>query len=325
MMLARRKFLALVAGAGTVPVLTRAATAQSYPNRYVRLIVPFPPGGSADPVARVVANRLTEIWGQQVVIENRSGAGGNIGAQAAAQSAPDGYTLLIGASFLAVNPFLYSTIVDPLKDLAPVARICAFTTIMTVPNSSPAKSVSEFIEYARANRGKLTFASSGTGASPHLTGELFKRMARIELTHVPYRGAGPAMSDLLVGRVDSMFATLPSVLEQVRSRVLRPLGVASGTRSPFVPDVPTIAESGVPGFDLSDGYALFFPARTPPEIINKVHDDTVAAVAYPSVQQRLEAIAASPVTSTPKELAAWMKSEMEKWGPLITDLGIKAG
>ncbi len=325
MKLTRRRFLTLVADAGALPILSRPTRAQSYPNRYVRLIVPFPPGGSADPIARVIANRLTEIWGQQVVIENRSGAGGNIGAQAAAQSAPDGYTLLIGGSFLAVNPFLYSAIVDPLKDLAPVARICAFTTIMTVPNSSPAKSVAEFIEYARANRGKLTFASSGTGASPHLTGELFKRMAGIELTHVPYRGAGPAMSDLLVGRVDSMFATLPSVLEQVRSGALRPLGVASGTRSPFIPEVPTIAESGVPGFDLSDGYGLFFPAKATAEIIRKVHDDTVTAVTYPAVQQRLEAIAASPVTSTPSELAAWIKSEMEKWGPLITELGIKAG
>jgi tripartite-type tricarboxylate transporter receptor subunit TctC len=290
----------------------------------VRFVVPFPPGGSADPIARVLANRLTELWGQQVVIENKAGAGGNIAAQAVAQSPPDGYTLFIAGNFLATNPYLYSSIVDPLTDLTPVTRICTYTNVLIVPNASPARSVGEFIVHCRANRGRITFASSGTGASPHLNGELFKRLTGVEMTHVPYRGGGPALNDLIPGRVDAMFATLPSVLAQVQSKTVRALGVASAKRSPFAPDIPTIAESGVPNFDVTDGYALFLPPRTPAGIVNKVHDDTVAALAHPPVRQRLAEIAASTVTSTPAELAASMKSEMNKWGPIIRELGIKA-
>jgi tripartite-type tricarboxylate transporter receptor subunit TctC len=320
----RRRFLLLAAGAAALPAVSRIASAQTYPNRYVRFVVPFPPGGSADPIARVLANRLTELWGQQVVIENKAGAGGNIAAQAVAQSAPDGYTLFIAGNFLATNPYLYSSIVDPLADLTPVTRICTYTNVLIVPNSSPARSVRDFIEHCKANRGKITFASSGTGASPHLNGELFKRLAGVEMTHVPYRGGGPALNDLIPGRVDAMFATLPSVLAQVQSKIVRALGVASAKRSPFAPDIPTIAESGVPNFDVTDGYALFLPPRTPAGIVNKVHDDTVAALAHPPVRQRLAEIAASTVTSTPAELAASMKSEMNKWGPIIRELGIKA-
>jgi tripartite-type tricarboxylate transporter receptor subunit TctC len=320
----RRRFLLLAAGAAALPAVSRVASAQTYPNRYVRFVVPFPPGGSADPIARVLANRLTELWGQQVVIENKAGAGGNIAAQAVAQSAPDGYILFIAGNFLATNPYLYSSIVDPLTDLTPVTRICTYTNVLIVPNSSPARSVRDFIEHCKANRGKITFASSGTGASPHLNGELFKRLTGVEMTHVPYRGGGPALNDLIPGRVDAMFATLPSVLAQVQSKIVRALGVASAKRSPFAPDIPTIAESGVPNFDVTDGYALFLPPRTPAEIVNKVHDDTVAALAHPPVRQRLAEIAASTVTSTPAELAALMKFEMNKWGPIIKELGIKA-
>jgi tripartite-type tricarboxylate transporter receptor subunit TctC len=319
----RRGFLLLALGAAAMPASTRIASAQAYPNRYVRFMVPFPPGGSADPIARVLANRLAELWGQQVVIENRGGAGGNIAAQAVAQSAPDGYTLFIGGTFLATNPFIYSSIVDPLSDLTPVTRICTYTNLMVVPNSSPAKSVGEFIEHCKANRGRITFASSGSGASPHLNGELFKRLAGVEMTHVPYRGGGAALNDLIPGRVDAMFATMPSVLSLVRSKNVRALAVASATRSPFAPDIPTMTESGVPGFDATDGYALFFPPRTPIEIVNKVREDTVVALADPSVRQRFEELAASIVTSTPTELANLLKSEMDKWGPIIKELGIK--
>jgi tripartite-type tricarboxylate transporter receptor subunit TctC len=323
MKLPRRRFLQLATGAAAFAGSSWMAKAQSYPSRHVRFVVPFPPGGSADPIARVLANRLSELWGQQVVIENKGGAGGNIAAQAVAQSPPDGYTLFIGGGFLATNPYLYSAIVDPLVDLAPVTRLCTFTNVMIVPNSSPAKSVREFIEYAKANRGKVTFASSGTGASPHLTGELFKRMAGVEMTHVPYRGGGPALNDLIPGRVDAMFATMPSALAQVQSRTVRALGMASATRSPFAPDIPTIAESGVPGFDVSDGYGLFLPPKTPVEIARKVHADTIAALAHPPVEQRLGEIAASVVTSTPAELAALLKAQMETWGLIIKELGIK--
>jgi tripartite-type tricarboxylate transporter receptor subunit TctC len=324
MKLPRSRFLHLAAGAVALPAVSRIAWAQAYPNRYVRFVVPFPPGGSTDPVARVLANRLSEVWGQQVVIENKGGAGGNIGAQAVAQSAPDGYTLFIATSFLATNPYLFSAVgYDPITDLAPVTRLTAFTNAMVVPNSSPAKSVKEFVDYAKTTRGK-TFASPGTGTIQHLSGELFKRMAGIELTHVPYRGGGPALNDLIPGRVDVMFATLPSVLPQIQSGTIRALAVTSATRVPFAPNIPSIAESGLPEFDVSDGHALFMPAKTPAEIVRKVHDDAVAALAHQPVKQKFEELAVSAATSTPAELTAYLKSEMAKWGTVIKDANIKA-
>jgi tripartite-type tricarboxylate transporter receptor subunit TctC len=325
MKLPRRKFLHLAAGAAALSVVSRIARAQAYPSRYVRLVVPFPPGGSADPLARVLANRLSEVWGQQVVVENKGGAGGNIGAAAVAQSAPDGYTLLIGlGASLTINPHIYGSLgYDPVADLAPVTRLCAFTNLMVVPNSSPVKSVTEFVNHAKTNRGKITFASPGTGTPPHVSGELFKRMTGIEMTHVPYRGGGPALNDLIPGRIDVMFATLPSVLAQVQSSVLRGLAVTSAVRSTFAPNIPTIAESGVAGFDVSDGYGLYVPAKTPAEIVRKVHNDTVAALAHPVIKQRIEEIAMTVVTSTPTELASLIKSEMAIWGPIIKEAGIK--
>jgi tripartite-type tricarboxylate transporter receptor subunit TctC len=326
MKLSRRIFLHLAAGGAALPALSRVAWAQAYPSRYVRLVVQFPPGGSADPLARVVANRLSEVWGQQVVVENKGGAGGNIAAAAVAQSTPDGYTLLIGlGTSLTINPHIYPSLgYDPIADLAPVTRLCTFTNLMVIPNSSPAKSVMEFVNYAKANRGKITFASPGTGTSPHVSGELFKRMTRIEMTHVPYRGGGPAFNDLIPGRIDVMFATMPSASAQVHSGVLRGLAVTSAVRSPFAANIPTVAESGLAGFDVSDGFGLYMPAKAPAEIVRKVRDDTVSALAHPAVKQRLEEIAMTVVTSTPIELAALLKSETAKWGPIIKEAGIKA-
>jgi len=321
--LPRRQFLHLAAGAAALPAISHFAWAQTYPNRFVRIVVPFPPGGSADPIARVLANRLSEVWGQQVVAENRAGAGGNIAAVSVTQSAPDGYTLFCGGDFLATNRYLYSPTVDPVADLAPVTLICLYANVMVVPNSSPAKSVTDFIEHCKSYRGKVTFASSGTGASPHLNGELFKRMAGIEMTHVPYRGGGPALNDLIPGRVDVMFATQPSARSLIESGAIRALAVTSVARSPFAPNIPTIAEAGVPGFDVSSWYALFMPVKTPAEIVKKVYGDTVAAIGHPQVKQRLEDIAATAVSSTPAELTARLKSELEKWGPIIKELGIK--
>jgi tripartite-type tricarboxylate transporter receptor subunit TctC len=321
----RRRFLHLAAGAAALPAISLAARAQTYPSRYVRFVVPFPPGGSTDPVARVLANRLSELWGQQVVIENKGGAGGNIGAQAAVQSAPDGYTLFIATSFLATNPFLFPALgYDPITDLAPVTRLTSFTNVMVVPNSSPAKSVKEFVEHARTKAGVTTFASPGTGTIQHLSGELFKRMAGIALTHVPYRGGGPALNDLIPGRVDAMFATLPAALPQIQGGSIRALAVTSGARVPFAPDIPTIAESALPGFDVSDGHALFMPAKTPAEIVRKVHADAVAALAHQPVKQKFEELAVAVATSTPAELTAHLKSEMEKWGAVIKEANIKA-
>jgi tripartite-type tricarboxylate transporter receptor subunit TctC len=326
MKLFRRKFLKLTAGAAALPTLSRMAWAQAYPSRYVRLVVQFPPGGASDPLARVLANRLSEVWGQQVVVENKGGAGGNIGAAAVAQSTPDGYTLLIGlGTSLTINPHIYPSLgYDPIADLAPVTRLCTFTNLMVVPNSSPAKSVMEFVNYAKANRGKIRFASPGTGTSPHVSGELFKRTTRIEMTHVPYRGGGPAFNDLIPGRIDVMFATMPSALAQVHSGVLRGLAVTSAVRSPFAANIPTVAESGLAGFDVSDGFGLYMPAKAPAEIVRKVRDDTVSALAHPTVKQTLEEIAMTVVTSTPSELAALLKSETAKWGAIIKEAGLKA-
>jgi tripartite-type tricarboxylate transporter receptor subunit TctC len=322
--LSRRQLLSFVTGAAAQPLCFRTARAQTYPSRHVRLIVPFPPGGASDPVARVLANRLTEVWSQQVVVENKGGAGGNIGALAAVQSIPDGYTLFMSSSFVAINPFLYRSLpYDPIADLAPVTRLTAYTNVMVVPNSSPARSVREFIELAQSRSAQLSFASPGVGTVQHLCGELFKHMAGVELTHVPYRGGGPALNDLIPGRVDVMFATLPSALPQIRGGTIRALAVTSASRVSFVPDVATVAESGVPGFDVDDWHALFVPAKTPADIASKIHDGVADALAYPAVKHRLDELAIVPAPSTPAELASFIKSEMAKWGPVIREANIQ--
>ena len=319
----RRRFLHLAAGA-VLPAISRSAMAQAYPSRPVRLILPFQAGGGTDVVARLIANQLSTIWGQQVVVENRAGAAGNIGAQVVVQAPPDGYTMLVGSVSLSTNPFLYSTLgYDPAADLAPVTLICVFPNILVVPLSSPARTVQEFIDFAKANRGKVAFGSSGAGASPHLSGELFKRLARVEMTHVPYRGGAAVLNDLIPGRVDAYFGNLPGQLPQVQSGVIRGLGVTSAKRSALAPQFPTIAEAGVPGYDVTSWYALFLPAKTPPDIVKKVHDDTVSALAHPAVKQNLESMGADVMPSTPAELADHLQSEMAKWRPIIRELGIK--
>ena len=288
-MLTRRSLAGLCAAAACAPALIGRARAQSWPGRHVRLVVPFPAGGGTDIIARILANRLSEIWGQQMVIENKGGAGSNIGAEAVARAEPDGYTLLIGSLPVAVNRFLYSSLnYDSVTDFAPITLICTYPNLMAVPNSSPAKSVMEFVAHAKANRGKITYASSGTGTSTHLSGELFKRMTGIEMTHVPYRGVAPALNDLIPGRVDVMFNTMAGVLQHARSGQVRGLAVTSAKRFPTALEFPTVAESGVPGFDVSAWYAFFAPAKTP------------------------------------AELARLLKSEIDLWGPVIKAAGIKS-
>jgi len=324
MKLPRRHFLHLAVGAVALPAVSRIARAQAYPNRHIRFVVPFPPGGSADPIARILANRLSEVWSQQVVIENKGGAGGNVGAQTAATATPDGYTIFLGGAFMAKNPFLYpSSGYDPVTDLVPVAKVCDYANVMVVPNSSPVKSVREFIDHAKANRGKITFASSGTGADPHMSAELFRRRAGIEMTHVPYRGAGPALNDVFPGRIDVFFGTLPSTLPLVRSGQVRALAVTPATRSEFAPELPTIAESGVPGYNYSAWYGLYVPAKTAGDIVRKLHDDTVAALSHPQVRQRFAEIATVATPSTSAELAALLKADMELWGSVIKAANIK--
>ena len=324
-MITRRRFAGLAAASALAPALTAgAARAQAWPRRFVKLVVPFPPGGGTDGVARILANRLSEVWGQQMVIENKGGAGSNIGAEAVARAEPDGYTMLIGSLPLAVNRYLYPSLnYDPIADFAPVSLICLYPNLMVVPNSSPAKSVMEFVAHAKANRGKITFASSGTGTSTHLSGELFKRMTGIEMTHVPYRGSAPALQDTIAGRLDLIFDNVTPSLPQVKGGRARGLAVTTAKRVPAVPELPTIAEAGVPGFDVSSWFGFFVPGKTPPAIIKKMNEDTVAALAHPPVRERLEQLGAAVVGSTPAELATFLKSEMDKWGPVIREAKIK--
>jgi tripartite-type tricarboxylate transporter receptor subunit TctC len=323
-MITRRRLLQGSATASlAASLLPRPAISQApWPTRFVRLIVPFPPGGGTDAVGRILTTRLGEMWGQQVVIENRGGAGSNIGSEAAARADPDGYTILFATAALAINRFMYASLpFDPLTDFAPIGIICDYPNLMAVPNSSPAKSVAEFIALAKAKPG-MTFGSSGVGTSPHLCGELFKRLAGIEMTHIPYRGAGPAINDLIPGRLDMMFNTMGAMLTQVRGGQIRGLGVSSAKPFYTAPELPAVAESGVPGFEVMGWYALAAPAKTPPEIVRKISADMLTALREPAVRQRLETLGVGVIGSTPDEMAARMRAEMAKWEPIIKAAGI---
>jgi tripartite-type tricarboxylate transporter receptor subunit TctC len=322
----RRRLIELSAAFATSSAVVPNAHTQAYPNRTIRLIAPFPAGGGTDSAARIIAARLSELLREQVVIDNRPGAGSNIGAEAAARSAPDGYTLLLGAPPLAINRFLYASLnYDSVTDLAPVSLLCRFPNILAVPVASPLTSVRSFIDYAKANPRKVTYSSPGIGTTPHLSGELFKRMAGIELIHVPYRGAGAgAITDTIAGRVDSAFNTTGSLLQTVRSGQLRGLAVTTLKRFPTLPELPTIAESGVPGFDVSSWYGLFVPAKTPPEIIARLNAATVTALSEPAVRARFEPLGVVIESSTPEGLAALLQSEIDKWGPIIKAAGLSA-
>jgi len=321
----RRRFIALSGAALAAPAFVRAALAQNYPTRFVRLVVPFPPGGAVDGAARIIAARLSEMWGQQMVIENRPGAGGNVAAQAVLQADADGYTVYIASIGHAISQFVTPSLsYHPVTDFAPVTLMCVYPNIMAVPNSSPSKSVPEFIARAKAEPGKVTYCSSGIGTSLHLAGELFKRMAGIDVTHIPYRGAGPALNDLIPGRVDAIFANFPSTLPYVQNGQLRGLAVTTAKRQPEVPDLPAIAEF-VPGYDVSSWFALFVAARTPPEIVARLHQDAVAALNHPPVKARYAQLGATVVGSSPSELATFLQAEIDRWGPVIKAAGIKDG
>jgi len=320
----RRRLLQMAAASVVAVSPLRRAFAQAWPNRNVKLVVPFTPGGGIDAIGRILGARLSEMWGQQVVVENKPGAGGNIASEFVARSAPDGYTLYITAGGLAVNRFLFPSInYDPVADFAPVTLICLFPNLLVVPKSSPAHSVKDLLALAKASPGKLTFATPGHGSSPHMSAELFKYMAKVDITHVPYRGAAPGYTDLLAGRVDMTFSVMASGLPLVQAGQVRALGVSTINRQPTAPEVPTIAEAGVPGYDTSSWFAFFVPARTPSEIIRKMHADTVAALAEPAIKAKLDALGVMIVGSTPEALAAHLKDEMDKWGPVIKAANIK--
>ncbi len=287
-------------------------------------MVPFTPGGGIDGVGRIVGARLSEIWGQQVVVENKPGAGGNIASEYVARSAPDGHTMYITAAGLALNRYLFPSInYDPVADFAPVTLICLFPNMLVVPNSSPLRSVGDLVAEAKRNPRKITFASPGHGSSPHMSGELFKYLAKVDLTHVPYRGAAPALTDILAGRIDTYFAVMASGLPLVQNGQLRALGVTTAERVQAAPEVPTIAEAGVPGYDTSSWFAFFVPAKTPPEIIGKMRADIAAVLAEPPIKAKLDQLGLIPVGSTPEELGAHLRAEMDKWAPVIKAANIK--
>jgi tripartite-type tricarboxylate transporter receptor subunit TctC len=325
----RREFLRLGAATLAAPAFTRSGFAQSaaagWPNRIVRMIVGFPPGGGADSAARIAAARLSEMWGQQVVIENKGGAGGNIAHDTAAHAPPDGYTMLFSPSSLPIMPMLYTSLnYDPMTDLATISTLGKYPNLIVVSNTSPVKTLKEFIDNAKANPGKVTFATPGIGTTPHLTAELFKRKAGVDITHVPYRGvAAGAMSDLLTNRIDSMFNTTGSLLQAVRSGQVRGLAQSTPERSPLAAELPTFAEAGVPGFDVSSWYGLFIAAKTPREIVMKMHDSVAKMLTEPETKKKYEVLGIEAASMTPEQLTATMKSEVALWGPVIKAANIR--
>ena len=323
LMPSRRRFLGFVAAIAAPALLPSRALGDSWPTKPVRILVPFTPGGSTDITARLVGNRLQEIWGQSVVIENKGGAGGNIAADAVAHSEADGYTIFISGPGMATNRFLYPSLTyDPVADFAPVTMLITQPNMMCVPNTSTARTVQEFIDFCNSHKGKVTYASSGNGTTLHLSGELFKRMAKVEMTHIPYRGGAPAINDLIPGRVDVIFDNMPSIISHVRSGSVRGIAVSTRERVAIMPDLPAIAET-VPGFDVVSWFGFFVPAKTPADIVARINADTNAALVYPAVKSRFEELGAVPKGSTQAELAAFPQSETDKWGPVIRDAQIK--
>ena len=327
-MLTRRHLIALSAASALAPNLfVRAARAQNpkgdFPNKPVRLIVPVAAGGPTDIVARMLAEKLSKMWGQQVVIENKGGAGTNIGNEYVAQSDPDGYTVLFATASLAVNSSLYRSLnYDPIADFAPVSLVTELAYFVFVPNSSPAHSIKEFIDYAKSRPGKLTIASPGTGSAPFLAEMLFLQMADLKMTHVPYRGASPAFTDLIPGRIDCYFGS-GTLLSYARSGQVRVLATTGAKRDAAAPDVPTIAEAGVRGYDVTAWQALFVPAKTPPAIVRKISADTNAALADPAIKDKLAQTGYVAEGSSPEELGQLLKSEIAKWSAVIKSMGIK--
>jgi len=300
------------------------AHAQTWPSKPVRIIVPFPPGGTTDIVARSIGVELQRMWQHPVVIENRAGAGGNIGADAVAKSPGDGYTLLMGTvGTHAINQALYAQSgskmpFDPAKDFVPITLVAGVPNVMVINAKLPVNSVAEFIAYAKARPGQINMASSGNGTSIHLTGELFKTVTGTYMVHFPYRGSAPAVTDLITGNMNVMFDNLPSALPHIKSGRLKALAVTSRTRSPALPDVPTIEEAaGLKGFDASSWFGLFAPAGTPRTVVDKIQADVAKALAQPAVRERFVAQGADPGGNTPDQFAAFIRAETDKWTRVV--------
>jgi tripartite-type tricarboxylate transporter receptor subunit TctC len=327
-MLTRRRLIVLSAAQAFAPsLLIREGRAQTpkvdFPNKPVRLIVPVAAGGPTDIVARMLAEKLSRMWGEQVVVENKGGAGTNIGNEYVARSDPDGHTILFATASLAVNTSLYRSLsYDPIADFAAVSLVTQLAYFVFVPNSSPAHSIKELIDHAKARPGALTMASPGTGSAPFLAEMLFLQMANIEMTHVPYRGASPAFADLLPGRVDCYFGS-GGLLSYSRSGQVRVLATTGPRRDAAAPDVPTIAEAGVPGYDVTSWQALFVPAKTPPDIVRKISAATNTALTDPAIKDKLAKTGYAAEGSSPEELEKLLKSEIAKWSAVIKTVGVK--
>ena len=323
MKLPRRRFLHLAAGAAALPALSRVASAENYPTRPVHLIVPVPAGGTFDIVARLVAQSLSERLGQQVVIENRGGAGTNIGTAVVAHATPDGYTLLLAGSPGAINATLYTNLdFSFARDIAPVASIERAPLVMVVNPAFPAKTVAEFIAYAKSNPGKINMGSGGVGSTGHVAGELFNLMAGLKIAHVPYRGEAPSVTDLLGGQIQVMFSTPGSVMNFVKAGTLRALAVTSAKRMDVLPDVPALAET-LPDYDAVSWAGIGAPAGTPAEIIDKLNKETNAALADPALKGKLAEFGAIVMTGSPADFQKFIAAEIEKWGKVVKFANLK--
>jgi tripartite-type tricarboxylate transporter receptor subunit TctC len=305
-------------------IVESPAAQMTYPEKPIRMVVSFPPGGAADAVARLLGQKFAEAWGKPVLIENVTGAAGNIGADRVAKAAPDGYALgLLGTAQLVINPSLYKLAYDPVKDFAPVSQVTALPNMLVVHNAVPAKSVKELVALAKAQPGGLTFASGGSGSQNHMAAELFKSMAGLDIRHIPYKGTIAAIPDLLGGRVTMMISPIAIVLPVVHEGKLRALAVTSLRRSSAAQELPTIAESGYPGFEVMAWYGLLAPARTPATIVRKLHLETVKALALPDLRAKLADLGLEGIGNSPDEFAAAIKSEIPKWAKVIKESGIK--
>jgi tripartite-type tricarboxylate transporter receptor subunit TctC len=310
----------------TLAALAAGAPAQgNYPNKTIRMIVPFPAGGPTDIIARIVGQKLTDSMGQPVVIDNRGGSGGNIGADIVAKAAPDGYTLVMAiVGTHAINPALYARMpYDPVRDFSPITKTGAATIVLVAHPSVPVKSIKDLVALAKAKPRQLTFGSPGSGTPHHLAGELLKTMAGIDLIHIPYKGAAPAVAELLGGQVNTVIVSLPAAFPHVKAGRLTALGVTSGTRSAIVPEVPTFAEAGLGGYELENWYGLLAPARAPKAIIDKLNRETVKALQMPDVKERLNSQGFEIRTSTPDEFSVYIKSELVKWAKIVKASGAK--
>jgi tripartite-type tricarboxylate transporter receptor subunit TctC len=314
--------LARIFGTVLLGLMPFVAPAQDYPRKPIRMIIPYPPGGPTDILGRIVAQNLTEKLGQQVVVENKPGASGMIGADLVAKAPPDGYTLLANASIHVINPSLYKNpTYDAIKDFTPVSLIADVPLVLVVAPALPVKSVKDLIALGKSSSGKLNFASSGNAAAPHLAGEAFKIATGVDMQHVPYKGSGPALTDLMGGQVQLMFDSLPSSISHVKSGKLRAIAVTTAKRASALPNVPTVAESGVPGFDISTWYGIWAPAGTPKEIVNRLSGEIAKIVKIPDVRERLAGLGAEPVGNSPDEFAAYCRSELAKWAKIVKASG----